>query len=68
MNPETSKPFSICVFIPGRQADGLKIVEISNSIQPLAGKRFSDQKFTERHHLQEWLANSFASPEEGVGL
>ena len=68
MNPETSKPFSIRIFMPEGQADSLKIVEISNSIQPLAGKSFSDLKFTERHHLQEWLANSFASPEEGVGL
>jgi len=29
----------------------------SNRIAPLSVKRFSDLGFTERHHLQEWLAN-----------
>jgi hypothetical protein len=30
MNTQTSKPFSIRIFMPDGQADGLKIVEKSN--------------------------------------
>ena len=34
-----------------------KINPSSNRISKLEVKRFSDLGFTERHHLQEWLAN-----------
>lgn len=34
-----------------------KIDKAANRIQPLATKSFSELKFTERHHLQEWLAH-----------
>ena len=34
-----------------------KINAIANRIQPLETRRFSELGFSERKHLQEWLAN-----------
>lgn len=34
-----------------------KINPASNRITPLEAKRFGEQGFTERKHLQEWLEN-----------
>lgn len=35
-----------------------KIDRSQNRIQPLQPRKFSELNFTERHHLQEWLANA----------
>lgn len=35
-----------------------KIDRSQNRIQPLQPRQFSELNFTERHHLQEWLANA----------
>lgn len=35
-----------------------KIDRSQNRIQPLQSRKFSELNFTERHHLQEWLANA----------
>ena len=35
-----------------------KIDRTQNRIQPLQPRKFSELNFTERHHLQEWLANA----------
>jgi len=36
-----------------------KIDRNQNRIQPLQPRKFSELNFTERHHLQEWLAGAW---------